>query len=233
MASEKKDENPNIDKDGYLHIKLDPDDSALIVHTDGSVEVISREMANSEGGYLGDIEDLHKTFSLVLALAASLEDEELYNMIFDNLNRVLMKQWDSLDDGKKEDIMKIRAKKRAKLSVDDAAKKQQRINRFRKSMSDQERYFLENERKRLLDDMRQEIEHFKNKHGDEMEADNITPFPDPSGLHPYPDGVKRIKRKKGNPLDKLRNIAWNPYDETLVRKKGNFRLDYPPPDEDE
>jgi hypothetical protein len=227
MAGEKKkDENPDIDKDGYLHIKLDPDDSALIVHTDGSVEIISREMANNEGGYLGDIEDLNKTFSLVLALAASLEDEELYNMIFDNLNRVLMKQWDSLDDGKKDDIMKIREKKRAKLSPDEEAIREQRINRFRQSMSDQERHYLENERKRLIDDMRQEMEDFKNR-------DPMQEFPDPTGLHPHPDGLRRMKKKKVNPLDRLSNAAWNPYDKSLVTHKGQFRLDYPPPDEEE
>jgi hypothetical protein len=226
MADEKKDENPNIDEEGNLHIKLDADDSALIVHTDGSVEIVSREMANNEDGYLGDIEDLNKTFSLVLALAASLEDEELYNMIFDNLNRVLMKQWDSLDNDKKDNIMKIRQKKRAKLSGDEEAIREQRINRFRQSMSDQERQFLDNERKRLLDDMRQEVEDFKNR-------DPMQEFPDPTGLHPHPDGLRRMKRKKRNPLDRLSNAAWNPYDKSLVTHKGQWRLDYPPPDEEE
>ena len=94
------------DKDGKLHIKLNPDDSALIVRADGTVEVVSREMVETEDGYVGDVEDLNKTFSLVLALAASLEDENLYSMIYNNLNTVLMRQWDQLDDKKREDIKK-------------------------------------------------------------------------------------------------------------------------------
>ncbi len=224
MADEKN-ENPNIDKNGCLHIKLDPEDSALIVHADGSVELVSREMTNSEGGYLGDIEDLNKTFSLVLALAASLEDEQLYNMIFDNLNRVLMRQWDSLEDGKKEDIMNIRKKKRAQLSDDEVKEREKRINRFRQSMSEQEKHFLDNERRRLLDDMRQEMEDFKNR-------DPMQEFPDPTGLHPHPDGLRRMKKIKRNPLDRLQNVQWNPYDATLKIHKGQFRLDYPPDEEE-
>ena len=35
-----------------------------------------------EDNYLGDLEDLNKTFTLVLAFAAALENEGLYNDIF-------------------------------------------------------------------------------------------------------------------------------------------------------
>ena len=98
-------EEPKPDKDGNIRIKLNADDSALIVRADGLVEVVSREMAETENGYVGDVEDLTKTFSLVLALAASLEDETLYAMIFNNLNHVLMRQWDKLDDAKKKESL--------------------------------------------------------------------------------------------------------------------------------
>ena len=64
----------------------------MIVRADGTVELTSHDLENSEDGYLGDIEDLNKTFSLVLALASALEDEDLYNRIFHNLNMVLMKK---------------------------------------------------------------------------------------------------------------------------------------------
>jgi hypothetical protein len=40
------------------------------------------------------------------------------------------------------------------------------------------------------------------------------------------------KRAKVNPLNKLKNVAWNPYDETLVVKKGQWRLDRPPEEEE-
>jgi len=54
-----------FDKDGNLFIKLTVDDSALVVRADGGIEMISHELEKAEGGYVGDIEDLNKTFSLV------------------------------------------------------------------------------------------------------------------------------------------------------------------------
>ena len=104
-------EEPHYDAKGNLFIKLAIDDSALVVRADGTIEMVSHDLESSEGGYVGDVEDLSKTFSLVLALAASLEDETLYAMIFNNLNHVLMKQWDKLDDAKKKEITEIRQRK--------------------------------------------------------------------------------------------------------------------------
>ena len=43
----------------------------------------------------------------------------------------------------------------------------------------------------------------------------------------------KIKKRKRNPLSRLIGIDWNPYDETLVQKKGKWHLDYPPADEEE
>ena len=86
---ENNDENePEVDENGRLIFRLNPTDSALVVRANGNIELISSELADHDNGYLGDIEDLNKTFSLVLALAASIEDEELYNRIFFNLNKV-------------------------------------------------------------------------------------------------------------------------------------------------
>ena len=57
-------DEPKPDKDGNIRIKLNADDSALIVRADGTVEVVSREMSETENGYVGDVEDLNKTFHL-------------------------------------------------------------------------------------------------------------------------------------------------------------------------
>ena len=44
----------------------------------------------------------------------------------------------------------------------------------------------------------------------------------------------RKKRKKRNPLAKLKDVNWNPYDETLkANMKGEWRADFPPDEEDE
>jgi len=126
------DENePEVDENGRLIFRLNPTDSALVVRADGGIELISSELADHDNGYLGDIEDLNKTFSLVLALAASIEDEDLYNRIFFNLNKVLMKQWDNLDNDKKEDILKIRKIKDDKRDEQEQEEKYKRIDAFR------------------------------------------------------------------------------------------------------
>ena len=126
------DENePEVDENGRLIFRLKPTDSALVVRADGGIELISSELADHDNGYLGDIEDLNKTFSLVLALAASIEDEDLYNRIFFNLNKVLMKQWDNLDNDRKEDILKIRKIKDDKRDEQELDEKYKRVDAFR------------------------------------------------------------------------------------------------------
>ena len=116
-----EEEGPLKDEDGNLIIKLSKDDSALVVHANGGIELISTELnpEDNDSEYIGDIEDLNKTFSLVLALAASLENEDLYNRIFHNLNAVLMKKWDNLPDTTKENIKEIR-NRRKKMEKEEA-----------------------------------------------------------------------------------------------------------------
>ena len=92
MAEDKKDTDDSDDSKKLI-LKLDEDDSALIVRTDGSIELISRELQGKDENYVGDIEDLNRTFTLVLAFAAAIENERLYNDIFQNLNHVLQRQW--------------------------------------------------------------------------------------------------------------------------------------------
>ena len=90
---EKSKKEPDKNK---LVLKLGEDDSALVVRTNGEIELISRDLQGKEDNYLGDIEDLNKTFTLVLAFAAALENEQLYHNIFQNLNHVLHRQWNKL-----------------------------------------------------------------------------------------------------------------------------------------
>ena len=131
MDENNDEREPEIDENGRLIFRLNPTDSALVVRAHGGIELISSELADHDNGYLGDIEDLNKTFSLVLALAASIEDEDLYNRIFFNLNKVLMRQWDNLDTDKKEDILKIRKIKDDKRDEQEQEEKYKRIDAFR------------------------------------------------------------------------------------------------------
>ena len=204
------------DKDGKLHIKLNPDDSALIVRADGTVEVVSREMVETEDGYVGDVEDLNKTFSLVLALAASLEDENLYSMIYNNLNTVLMRQWDQLDDKKREDIKKIRQRKDDEQSDKEREEKDKRVDEFRDRMNRHRKGYYEDQQKRMMRDLHDEAEaEFMRRHGREFSR-------------PKKKGIK--KRKPS--LSSLKNVKWNPYDATLKANFKDYRADTPPDEEE-
>lgn len=210
-------EEPKPDKDGNIHIKLNSDDSALIVRADGTVEVVSREMSETENGYVGDVEDLNKTFSLVLALAASLEDETLYGMIFNNLNHVLMKQWDSLDDAKKKEISEIRKRKDDEQSEEEREEKDKRIDEFRERMNRHRRGHWEEQQRKMMQDLHDEAEQeFFRRHGREF-------------MRPEQKGPS--KRKPS--LRSLRNVKWDPYDESLKANFKDYRADSPPDEEEE
>ena len=205
------------DKDGKLHIKLNPDDSALIVRADGTVEVVSREMVETEDGYVGDVEDLNKTFSLVLALAASLEDENLYSMIYNNLNTVLMRQWDQLDDKKREDIKKIRQRKDDAQSEEEREEKDKRVDEFRDRMNRHRKGYYEDQQRRMMQDLHDEAEaEFMRRHGREFSR-------------PRKKGI----RKRKPSLSHLKGTNWNPYDKTLQANFKDYRADTPPDEEEE
>ncbi|SVC87335.1 uncharacterized protein METZ01_LOCUS340189, partial [marine metagenome] len=108
MVENKKDKDDSDDSKKLI-LKLGADDSALVVRTDGSIELISRELQGKDENYVGDIEDLNKTFTLVLAFAAAIENERLYNDIFQNLNYVLQRQWSKLPEDEKLRIQNIRS----------------------------------------------------------------------------------------------------------------------------
>ena len=93
-----------------------------------------------------------------------------------------------------------------------------------------------------MDELAEEAD-FREKH-----SDDFSNTPDPIGKDYMIDKFEehmehmenearkekpKIKKRKRNPLGELRGVDWNPYDETLVQKKGKWRLDYPPDDEDE
>ncbi len=210
---EKSKKEPDKNK---LVLKLGEDDSALVVRTNGEIELISRDLEGKNDNYLGDLEDLNKTFTLVLAFAAALENEQLYHNIFQNLNHVLHRQWNKLPPEEKERIKDIRMHHLLHPDEDDKknvnkkiAEKQEWLRRWRDE----------------IDRGRAQLEEYMNQHPDERDAEG--PF-GPEMMEP-----PRMRRKKRNPLAKLKDVEWNAYDETLKTHKGQWRLDTPPDEEDE
>jgi hypothetical protein len=220
-----EEENPKKDPDeNKLILKLGEDDSALVVRTNGEIELISRDLQGKEDNYLGDLEDLNKTFTLVLAFAAALENEQLYNHLFQNLNHILHRQWNKLPPGEKARIKDIRM--HHLLHPDEDDKKN-----LDKKIADKQEWLAR--WKEEIERGRAQLEEYMNLHPDERDAGG------PFGLEM--EGPRRKKRKKINPLAKLKDVAWNPYDDTLkVNRidgrhspfKGNYNLDASPDEED-
>ena len=212
MVEDKKDKDDSDDSKKLI-LKLDADDSALVVRTNGEIELISRELQGKEDNYLGDLEDLNRTFTLVLAFAAAIENERLYNDIFHNLNHVLQGQWNRLPPEEKARIQNLRSQEMKDKHLHNKeewlAKWREEIERGRKSLED-----------------------YMNQNPDER--DMMGPF-GPEMERP------RRRRRRINPLTKLKDVAWNPYDDTLKASrvdgrhspfKGDWNLDTPPKEED-
>ena len=222
MSEEEKpkkepDKKKLVDDQNMLVLKLNADDSALVVRTNGEIELISRDLQGKQDDYLGDLEDLNKTFTLVLAFAAALENEQLYNGIFQNLNHVLHRQWDRLPPEEKARIKDIRM--HHLLNPDEDDKKN-----LDKKIADKQEWL--NRWKDELDRGRAQLEDYMNQNPDERDA--MGPF----GPEMMP-GPRR-KRKKRNPLAKLKDVEWYVYDETLKANfKSKWREDEPPDEEDE
>lgn len=202
-----------------LEFELGPEDSALIVRSNGHIELVSRELQDNddESNYLGDLEDLNKTFTLVLAFAAALENEQLYQHIFHNLNNVLHRQWKKLPPEERARIKEIR--------LDHL------LNRDDPKDNEGNREWM-NKWKDEIEKGRQNLEDYMNR-GDEPFGPENRPFDDM-------ESRRRPKRKKVNPLNKLKDMNWNPNDKTLTANrvdgphspfKGNWNLDSPPPED--
>jgi len=238
MKEDQENEQPNepqYDKDGNLFIKLGLDDSALVVRADGTIEMVSHDLESSDEGYMGDVEDLSKTFSLVLALVSALENEDLYNRIFHNLNMNLMKKWEGLPPDKKEMIMEKRKQNSQELTDEEQEEKNRRVEEFKKRMNKYKETFLddmESEKRRLRRDMQDEID-WQRRYGRDFGMERPDHLAGPEDMEDPMETRRKIKKVKRNPLGNLRNVDWNPYDKTLITKKGKWRLDYPPDDEDD
>ena len=215
MSEEEKSKKDDDKK--KLVLKLNADDSALVVRTNGEIELISRELQGKDDNYLGDLEDLNKTFTLVLAFAAALENEQLYHHLFQNLNHILHRQWNKLPPDEKARIKDIRM--HHLLNPDEDDKKD-----IDKKIEEKQEWL--NRWKEEIERGRAQLEEYMNQHPDER--DLAGPF------GPEMDGPRRKKRKKINPLAKLKNVNWNPYDDTLkANMKSNWREDESPPEENE
>ena len=234
-------EEQRFDEKGRLFIKLTSDDSALVVRADGSVELISHDLENSDDGYVGDVEDLNKTFSLVLALASALENEDLYNRIFHNLNMTLMKKWDNMPDDIKHEIVKKRNKIDSSRNEEEEVEKKKRVEEFRNRMNKYKETFLDDldaEKERLKKDLRDE-EDFHRRYGRQFgEVDDNWSFGGMDNQEIPMDHLEsqrkpKMRKKKINPLNGLRGVAWEPYDETLKSHGFDYRADEPPDDEEE
>ena len=215
MAKEKDKKEKD---DGKLRLELGQDDSALVARSDGQIELISRELSDqpeNNRNYLGDIEDLNQTFSLVLALAASLENEELYNRIFQNLNRVLMRQWDALPDEQKLDIYELRKQQQLKRNDKAREAKKGRIEDFRNRLDHDQ---MEQMKRKFFEDQEEIMNQMRFQEGNAFPPEMM-------------DGPRRRKKPKMNPLHKLKNVDWNPYDKSMTAHFKDYRADDPPEDD--
>ena len=236
QESDPIDEN-KFDKNGNLFIKLNIDDSALVVRNDGSIELISHDLENTDEGYVGDVEDLNKTFSLVLALASAIEDEDLYNRIFHNLNMTLMRKWDNMPDNIKNDIIEKRSKIDENRDEDEEVEKKKRVDEFRKRMSKYKDRFLddaEEEKRKLQQDIKDE-EDFHRRYGSQFGEDHERPdhMAGPEDMFERMESrpKKKIKKKKAS-LPRA-GTHWNPYDETLKAHFRDWQSDEPPKEEED
>ena len=103
----------------------------------------------------------------MLALASALENEDLYNRIFHNLNMTLMKKWDNMPEDLKQEIVKKRNKIDGNRNTQEELEKKKRVEEFRKRMNKYKETFLDDldaEKERLKQDMRDE-EDFHRRYG--------------------------------------------------------------------
>ena len=225
MSEEEKpkkepDKKKLVEDQNKLILKLGDDDSALVVRTNGEIELISRDLQGKEDNYLGDLEDLNKTFTLVLAFAAALENEQLYHNIFQNLNRVLHRQWDKLPPEEKSRIKDIRMQDL--LNPDEDDKKN-----LDKNISNKQEWL--NKWREEIDRGREQLEQYMNQHPDERDG----PFSSENRPYDEMETRRRKKKKKKNPLLKLKDAKWDPNDKSLTAHFKDFRVDDPPDEEDE
>ena len=140
------------------------------------------------------------------------------------MNHVLHRQWNKLPPEEKARIKDIRMHHLLHQDEDDKKNIDKRI-------ADKQEWLAR--WKDELERGRAQLEDYMNQHPDEREVGG--PF-GPEMMEP-----PRRKRKRINPLAKLKDIEWNPNDKTLKANrvdgphsafKGDWNLDSPPQEED-
>ena len=120
-----------------------------------------------------------------------------------------MRQWDQLDDKKREDIKKIRQRKDDAQSEEEREEKDKRIDEFRDRMNRHRKGYYEDQQKKMMRDLHDEAEaEFMRRHGREF------------GSSP-----RKKKKIRKNPLSSLKGANWNPYDESLKAHFKDYRAD--------
>ena len=130
-----------------------------------------------------------------------------------------MQKWDSIPDDIKADIIHNRRNEALNRTDEERHEKNKRVEDFRARMNRYKDAFLDEEKRQLREDMMREAEFMDETAGD---------FVDPSEVRKHIEGMmdeqteqpqerpkKKIQKLKRNPLVKLRNVDWNPYDDSL------------------
>ena len=144
------------------------------------------------------------------------------------------------------DLEKKRNKIDGNRNTQEELEKKKRVEEFRKRMNKYKETFLDDldaEKERLKQDMRDE-EDFHRRYGRQFgEVDENWPehLEQPGDFDHFMNGPgggmesrpRKMRKKKINPLNGLRGVDWDPYDETLKSHGFDYRADEPPDDEEE
>ena len=178
------------------------------------------------GSQIADIMALNGKEVIIRDISEELVNNS-YSQIEKNLNDLVTFHLERAD----KEITRIEKTDGIKLTDDQKSTiKEIRLNHL---LDEQEREEIDPETKQeWMNKWRDEIEKGRQQLEDYMKgARDEDSFPPEA--RPFDEMETRKKRKKKvNPLSRMKNIDWNPYDETLkANMKCDWRLDQPPPEE--